>query len=273
MAEREDRFEAGDAVEVAAPCGRRFSEELLSGYLDGALTQGEDQRVRLHLEDCAACRALYAELTTMRETTMKTRFVLPADDQWDERPRGSLSRLFRGTGWTLTVGWLVALALFAAWQLATGPGERARKAGDLRRGVGGRRAVPVGVHRPPPGAPRGPLPEGEEVIVTTTRDIAHKRIVRTLGLVRGNTIRARHIGRDIMAIFRNIIGGEVSEYTKLLAESREQALDRMIEEAREIGANAIVEVRFSTSEVMAGAAELMAYGTAVVVEDGESAPS
>jgi anti-sigma factor RsiW len=121
MAEREDRFEAGDAVEVAAPCGRRFSEELLSGYLDGALTQGEEQRVRLHLEDCPACRALYTELTTLRETTMKTRFVLPADDQWDERPRSSLSRLFRGTGWTLTVGWLVALALFTAWQLATGP--------------------------------------------------------------------------------------------------------------------------------------------------------
>lgn len=105
------------------------------------------------------------------------------------------------------------------------------------------------------------------MIVTTTRDIAGKRIVRTLGLVRGNTIRARHIGRDIMAFFRNVVGGEVSEYTKLFAEAREQALDRMIEEAREIGANAVVEVRFSTSEVMAGAAELMAFGTAVVVED------
>jgi len=105
------------------------------------------------------------------------------------------------------------------------------------------------------------------VIVTTTRDIAGKRIVRTLGLVRGNTIRARHIGRDIMAFFRNVVGGEVSEYTKLFAKAREQALDRMIEEAREIGANAVVEVRFSTSEVMAGAAELMAFGTAVVVED------
>jgi uncharacterized protein YbjQ (UPF0145 family) len=105
------------------------------------------------------------------------------------------------------------------------------------------------------------------VIVTTTRDIAGKRIVRTLGLVRGNTIRARHIGRDIMAFFRNVVGGEISEYTKLFAEAREQALDRMIEEAREIGANAVVEVRFSTSEVMAGAAELMAFGTAVVVED------
>ena len=105
------------------------------------------------------------------------------------------------------------------------------------------------------------------MIITTTRDIAGKRIVRTLGMVRGNTVRARHIGRDIMAVFRNIVGGEVSEYTKLLAEAREQALDRMIEEARELGADAVVEVRFSTSEVMTGAAELMAYGTAVVVED------
>lgn len=107
------------------------------------------------------------------------------------------------------------------------------------------------------------------MIVTTTRDIAGKRIVRTLGLVRGNTIRARNIGRDVLAFMRNVVGGEISEYTKLFAEAREQALDRMIEEARELGANAIVEVRFSTSEVMTGAAELMAYGTAVVVEDGE----
>lgn len=105
------------------------------------------------------------------------------------------------------------------------------------------------------------------MIVTTTRDVAGKRIVRTLGLVRGNTIRARHVGRDVLAFLRNVVGGEVSEYTKLYAEAREQAIDRMVEEARELGANAIVEVRFSTAEVMAGAAELMAYGTAVVVED------
>jgi uncharacterized protein YbjQ (UPF0145 family) len=105
------------------------------------------------------------------------------------------------------------------------------------------------------------------MIVTTTGEVAGKRIVRTLGIVRGNTIRARHVGRDIMAGLRNIVGGEVSEYTKLLAEAREQALDRMVEEARSLGANAVVEVRFSTSEVMSGAAELLAYGTAVVVED------
>ncbi len=105
------------------------------------------------------------------------------------------------------------------------------------------------------------------MIVTTTGRVHGKRIVRTLGLVRGNTIRARHLGRDVLAVLRNLVGGEVSEYTKLMAEAREQAIDRMVEEARGLGANAIVEVRFSTSEVMAGAAELLAYGTAVVVED------
>ena len=105
------------------------------------------------------------------------------------------------------------------------------------------------------------------MIVVTSETIAGKRIVRTLGLVRGNTIRARHVGKDILAVFRNLVGGEVAEYTKMLAESREQALDRMVEEAREIGANAVISVRFITSEVMQGAAELLAYGTAVTVED------
>jgi uncharacterized protein YbjQ (UPF0145 family) len=105
------------------------------------------------------------------------------------------------------------------------------------------------------------------MIVTTTGDIHGKKIVRTLGLVRGNTIRARHIGRDITAVFRNVVGGEISEYTKLFAEAREQSLDRMVEEARSLGANAVLEVRFSTSMVMQAAAELLVYGTAVVLED------
>jgi uncharacterized protein YbjQ (UPF0145 family) len=105
------------------------------------------------------------------------------------------------------------------------------------------------------------------VIVTTTDTIVGKRIVRTLGLVRGNTIRARHVGRDIVAGLRSVVGGEISEYTKLMAEAREQAMDRMVEEAQSLGANAVVEVRFSTSEVMKAAAELLAFGTAVVVED------
>lgn len=106
-----------------------------------------------------------------------------------------------------------------------------------------------------------------EILVTTSEQIAHKRVVRTLGIVRGNTIRARHLGRDITAALRGVVGGEVSEYTKLFAEAREQALDRLVEDARELGADAVVQVRFSTSMVMASAAELLAYGTAVVLED------
>lgn len=104
-------------------------------------------------------------------------------------------------------------------------------------------------------------------MMTTTATIQGKRIVRTLGLARGNSVRARHIGHDILAFLRNIVGGEVVEYTKLMAESREQALDRMAEEARQMGANAVVSVRFMTSMVSTGMAELLAYGTAVVVED------
>lgn len=105
------------------------------------------------------------------------------------------------------------------------------------------------------------------MIVTSCEHIAGKKVVKTIGLARGNTIRARHIGRDIAAMFRGIVGGEVKEYTKLMAESREQAYDRMLENAKSQGANAIIMVRYSTSAVMQGAAELLAYGTAVIIED------
>jgi uncharacterized protein YbjQ (UPF0145 family) len=104
------------------------------------------------------------------------------------------------------------------------------------------------------------------MIVATSETIVDKHIVKTLGLVRGNTIRARHLGKDIVAVFRNMIGGEVTEYTKLMGESREQAVDRMIQNAEALGANAIVSVRLTTSMLMGGAAEIVAYGTAVVVE-------
>lgn len=109
------------------------------------------------------------------------------------------------------------------------------------------------------------------MILATTEAVVGRRIVKVLGLVRGNTVRARHIGRDIAAVVRNIVGGEIHEYTKLLGESREQSIDRMIEEAEGLGANAIVGVRFSTSSIMSAAAEVMVYGTAVILEDvGES---
>ena len=105
------------------------------------------------------------------------------------------------------------------------------------------------------------------IIVVTTPDVPNRKIARVLGLVRGNTIRARHIGRDIMAGFRHLVGGEIHEYAKLMGESREQALDRMMAEAQELGANAIVNVRFTTSVIMSGAAEMLAYGTAIVLEE------
>jgi uncharacterized protein YbjQ (UPF0145 family) len=101
------------------------------------------------------------------------------------------------------------------------------------------------------------------MIVVTTPDVPGLTIGSTLGMVRGSTIRSRHVGLDIIAVMRNIAGGEVHEYTKMLAEAREQAVDRMIEEAQALGADAIVSVRFQTSTVMKGAAEMLCYGTAV----------
>ena len=107
----------------------------------------------------------------------------------------------------------------------------------------------------------------KEILVVTSPEIPGSKVVRTLGLVSGNTIRARHVGKDIMAGLRNLVGGEVTEYAKLLAESREQALDRMKAKAEKLGANAVISLQFQTSVIMGGAAEMMAYGTAVVIED------
>jgi len=104
------------------------------------------------------------------------------------------------------------------------------------------------------------------MIVVTTHDLPGFRVVRVHGLVRGNSIRARHIGKDITAVLRNVAGGEIKEYTKMMAEAREQAIDRMLEEAESLGANAVLAVRFQTSMVQSGAAEMLCYGTAVTVE-------
>ncbi|MCH7824710.1 MAG: YbjQ family protein [Acidobacteria bacterium] len=104
------------------------------------------------------------------------------------------------------------------------------------------------------------------MIVTTTHEIAGYRVVKTHGLARGNTLRARHIGRDIIAALRGIVGGEITDYTKMLAEAREQALDRMVEEARQLDANAVLSIRFGTAYVMANVAEILVYGTAVTIE-------
>ena len=104
------------------------------------------------------------------------------------------------------------------------------------------------------------------MILSTVPEIPGRRVVRSVGLVRGNTIRARALGRDIMAVMRAIAGGEVTEYTKMMAEAREQAIDRMIEDAESLGADAVIGLRFQTAYVMSGAAEILCYGTAVVTE-------
>lgn len=104
------------------------------------------------------------------------------------------------------------------------------------------------------------------MIVVTLEKIEGKRIVKTLGIARGSTIRAKHVGKDIIASLRGIVGGEITEYTQLMAQSREEATERMIQQAEKMGANAIVGTRFMTSMIAAGAAEFLAYGTAVIVE-------
>jgi uncharacterized protein YbjQ (UPF0145 family) len=105
------------------------------------------------------------------------------------------------------------------------------------------------------------------MIIVSTDCVAGHRAVRTLGIVKGNTVRACHVGEDLLAFLKNLVGGEVIEYTEVIAQAREQALDRMVAEARSLGANAVVGMRFSTTVVAQGTAEIMAYGTAVILED------
>ena len=102
-----------------------------------------------------------------------------------------------------------------------------------------------------------------EIITTTTTEIPGKKVVQILGVVKGNTIRARHIGRDIMAGFKTLVGGEIKSYTEMTVQAREEAFNRMINEAVKLKADAIINIRFTTSVVMKGASEMLAYGTAV----------
>ncbi len=104
------------------------------------------------------------------------------------------------------------------------------------------------------------------MIITTSDQVEGKAITKTIGLVKGSTIRARHLGKDIMAGFRGMVGGEITEYTKMMAEAREESIQRMVEDAERKGANAIVSMRISTSMIMQNAAEVLAYGTGVVLE-------
>ncbi len=109
--------------------------------------------------------------------------------------------------------------------------------------------------------------EEAKMLVTNIETVPGRQVIKHLGLVQGSTVRAKHIGRDILASLKNVFGGELKAYTELLQESRDEALDRLQQQARAIGANAVLNVRFSTSSVAQGAAELFAYGTAVVLDE------
>ena len=104
------------------------------------------------------------------------------------------------------------------------------------------------------------------MIITTSDNVAGKKITKTIGLVKGNTVKARHIGRDIRATVKNIIGGEITDYTTLMSDAREEAINRMVTEAQDREANAIISIRFATSMIMQNASEILVYGTAVVLE-------
>jgi uncharacterized protein YbjQ (UPF0145 family) len=105
------------------------------------------------------------------------------------------------------------------------------------------------------------------MLVVSSDKIEETEIVETLGMVKGNTIRAKHLGKDIVAALRNLVGGEIKEYTEMMSDAREQAVNRMVEQAEKLGADAIINVRFTTSMVMSGASEFLAYGTAVKTKD------
>ena len=104
------------------------------------------------------------------------------------------------------------------------------------------------------------------MIIVSTDQVAGRKTIKSLGIVKGNTVRAMHFGKDLVAFFKNLVGGEVGEYTQVIAQSRDQAVDRLVDDARSLGANAVVGIRFSTSYVSQGTAEILAYGTAVLLE-------
>lgn len=198
------------------------------------------------------------------ETTVKARLraALKTDEQ-------GIARLFAGTPVVVRRNTDLATAeKFKQVFAAAGASCEVR-----REDVNEPQPPPAGDAAPPspPIVARGDQPpmtpsDGGKMIITNIENVPGKTVVEHFGLVSGSTIRAKHIGRDLMASLKNLVGGELKGYTQLLQESRLQAMERMIEEARLVGANAIVNVRFSTSSVAQGAAELYAYGTALRVE-------
>jgi uncharacterized protein YbjQ (UPF0145 family) len=155
-----------------------------------------------------------------------------------------------------------------AWRVKAARLCPAKKYARMRRFYAG--SMPGSTTDTPTGAEKGnsKMARTSGVILSNIEHFPGYAITRHLGLVQGSTVRAKHVGRDIMAGLKNIVGGELKGYTELLNESRQEALDRMVAQAEATGANAVINVRFSTANIAAGAAEILAYGTAVVIERG-----
>ena len=228
---------------------------MLSASLDGELTQQEQQRVRLYLEESEEAREELRQLQELKRLTAELSFAPPPDERLDELAKSLSVEAPRRAGWVLLSAGVVAIIVVLRHN---GRGVRAVA------GFGAAPAIAGGAARP--------LSRSQAMIIVTDSSVAGMKIVRTLGLVRGNTVRARHLGDDVMAFFKGWVGGEVHEYTKLIAESREHALDRMAEEAQSMGGNAVIDVRFSTSYISNNMAEILAYGTAVLLQPESNEP-
>lgn len=246
-------------------------KSMITAHVDGELSGEQIDELQRHLFTCESCKRELADVTALKEALDMIRFTEPTDAELDRYWRGIYNRLERGAGWVLLSLGAIVLLCYGGFKLVEeivrDPTVAWVVKGAVLALVFGAVILFVSLLRERLAVRKSDRYSREvEMIVVTTEAIAGMKIVRTLGIVRGNTIRARHIGKDIKAIFRHIIGGEITDYTKLMGESREQALDRMVMEAEKLGANAVVAVRFATSMLMGGAAEILTYGTAVIVE-------
>jgi uncharacterized protein YbjQ (UPF0145 family) len=237
----------------------RFQSEGMK-LLDGEMTPEEKKAYEAHVKGCEDCSGELRDIGRIVEFSNEIELKEPDEEYWTSYWDDIFRRLERGTGFVMLIAGLLGVTLLGLYKAVTSPEFLSPVAGAGRHfSVRSQRAISREQDRSIQGS--------RAMIVATTDRLEGKRITRVLGLVKGSTIRARHIGKDLTAAFKNITGGEVREYTKLMAESREQCLDRMREQATKMGANAVVGVRFMTSSVMQSAAELLVYGTAVIVED------
>ena len=245
--------------------------KLMMAALDGECSEADRRELDAQLARRPDLRDEWKRLSRVKEVTMSMDIARPPEEVWDRFRMSVTHRAERGLAWTLIAvgGAILAASAIVRWLeqwLAMDVPTTIRIASGAV--VAGCVLLLVSVLRERwVLSRRDPVLEGDSaMIVTPSAAVAGHRIVRSLGLVYGNAVRARHVGKDILAGLKNLVGGEIQEYTKLMAESREQAIDRMVAMATQRGGNAIVNVGFSTSYIMANASEILVFGAAVVLE-------